>query len=510
MENTSPKLEALSEEQSEQLQADQTVIEYFGSEEDSDKTTEVLNLTVASFDKKPEEQSLEEWVVTELAKHPSFADSKERLEIAQSIITEITTRNENRTNLAEHLSKGKKKESWIAKSIDQGLKSANSQQLGEYASKLDQALKQANDTMLGALTTQSGAINQNVNLHGFAAEAHHTATFNMDAVSQGSDLRAVMLESTSKNSVDIVIKDNNGTGSIVRRYGAKYGKDQSSTESYFGKGDYRGQRKLGPSEQNGHEVQLEVSGVKSKPLTYEDSIKIKEQAQIKQEIRHYKWDEFGKAEAARCIGKQTAANAGFYALMQGGRILGRRAWNKLTGKKNPPASESMQEFLDSSFKGAKTIGIQTAVSTATVIAARNGWIRSLQHTPAGKIANIVYVGMENAKVFYKVAKGELTMEEGMEQMQQVTLSAIGGIYGAAHGMALGAAVGTALFPGVGTVIGGFIGSVAGGMAGSAAGNLVHKGVQAIRKVAKKVVKSLYEYAKETAKAPAKLLAGLFA
>lgn len=503
------RIETLTDEQENILQADQAVIENFGDEGNAEKTAEMIQTTLVSFENKAEEQPLVDWVIAELAKHPQFADIQVRQHTAKAIINEITVLNEQRRNLAEHIAQGKKKESWIAKSIESGAQAANIQQFGDYASQLDAALKNANDTMLGAVTNQNGAFSQNRNLHGFAAEAHHTATFNMEAVAQGSNLRAVMLDSTNKNSVDIVIKDNNGTGNIVRRYGAKYGKDQTATESYFKKGDYRGQRKLGPAEQQGHETRIEADGIKSKPLSYKESLAIKEQAQIKQEIKAYKWDQFNKLEAAKCIGQQTAVNAGFYAVMQGGRILGQRVWNKLTGKKNPPASEAMEDFLDSSYDGAKTIAIQTAVSTGALIAARNGWIKVLQNTPAGKIANIAYVGMENAKVLYKVAKGELTVAEGMDQMHQVTLAAIGGLYGAGQGALLGATLGTFILPGVGTVIGGFIGSVVGGIAGSAAGSLIHKGVKVVNKVAKTVIRQLYERSKDTVKGSFKQLASIF-
>ena len=54
---------------------------------------------------------------------------------------------------------------------------------------------------------------------------------------------------TVKIPVDIVIKDKNGK--IVRRYQSKYCENSKLTERAFDSGDYRGQRKLVPSEQAG-------------------------------------------------------------------------------------------------------------------------------------------------------------------------------------------------------------------------------------------------------------------
>ena len=50
-----------------------------------------------------------------------------------------------------------------------------------------------------------------------------------------------------RNSVDIVIKD--ARNQNVRKYQSKYDKDAETTEGYFEKGYYRGQRKLVPEGQ---------------------------------------------------------------------------------------------------------------------------------------------------------------------------------------------------------------------------------------------------------------------
>jgi hypothetical protein len=49
----------------------------------------------------------------------------------------------------------------------------------------------------------------------------------------------------------------------------------------------------------------------------------------------------------------------------------------------------------------------------------------LKNTPAGRIANAVCIGIENAKVLYKYATGEITAEEALDQAGSVTCSLVG-------------------------------------------------------------------------------------
>ena len=70
----------------------------------------------------------------------------------------------------------------------------------------------------------------------------------------------------------------------------------------------------------------------------------------------------------------------------------------------------------SSVKSAGHVGAQTAVTGAIVVAAKNGWIKALKNTPVGTIVGIVHVAMENAKVLFKLAKGELNGEEALDAM----------------------------------------------------------------------------------------------
>ena len=480
--------------------ADRTAEDVFGSEDNARNTAGLITSFVTSWERHKHEKPPAVWLADEFRRYPDIWTGEEEIvSTANEVVAGVEQANADKASLHAHLDAGKSKASWLARKIEQGAAAAGAANVGAYAAGIDKALKTANGQMLKTISTGSGAFNMNPNLDGFIAEQHHADTFNLDAAAKGSPLRAEVLGSQGKNSVDIAIKD--GDGNIVRRYQAKYGQDAEATRDLFGKGDYRGQRKLVPSDQEGDipksAAVIEADGVRSKPLTKDEAKRLQEQAQQEQEIRQYEWNDVNRIEIAKSIGKQALVGAALTCGFQGARILGRRVWNFLRGKENPPASEDLRDFFESSVKSAGHVGVQTAVSGAVVVAAKNGWINSLKHTLVGRIVGIVHVGMENAKVLFKLAKGELNGEEALDAMGTCTASDVGGLVGAGESAAVGFTFGGP----VGAVVCG----VVGGIAGNKIGEAVYEGGKAIVKTAAKIVKGVFEGAMETVKSVGRVL-----
>ena len=236
---------------------------------------------------------------------------------------------------------------------------------------------------------------------------------------------------------------------------------------------------------------------KARNISYEDLKAQQEQAQRHQEALQYEWNDVKRIKIAKEIGKKALIGAAIVAGIHAARILGRRVWNTLKDKENPPASEDLREFFQSSLRSGTQVGVQVAVTGAVVVAVKNGLIKVLQNTPAGQIANIVYIGLENAKVLYKLSKGEVNAIEAMDAMGNVTCSVVGGLGGAAQGGAFGFAMGGP--------IGSVIGAIAGGIAGGIIGEAVFAGGKEIVKTAAKVVDTVWEGTKDTAKAAGRVL-----
>ena len=149
-----------------------------------------------------------------------------------------------------------------------------------------------------------------------------------------------------------------------------------------------------------------------------------------------------------------------------------------------------EEVVETALTSGADFGVKAAAAGAIKVGVEKEIITVIpKGTPASTIANIAFVAIEDAKVIGKMFTGELTFKEGMEKIEQTTVSTAAGLAAMGEGAAVGAAIGTVLGP-VGTAIGGFVGGTIGYIAGSKIGETVVKGTQKIREGAQKVVTSI--------------------
>lgn len=478
---TAEALENLAE--NEEKAADAVVKTFEVKEEDYPKIKNTVHDFVTDYTHKAEDVTDKQFLVKKFSSYPAlWKDTSEMENTAAEIVDTVYSYERNKKELDAHIASGKRRESWLAKKIEQGAEAAGAAQAGLYAQRIDAAIENANSAMSRTIHNFYGSINQNPNLDGLIAEQHHASTFNIDAAVKEKNFHAEPLESNGKNSVDVVVRDERGN--IVRKYQSKYGKDAETTQEYFEKGDYRGQRKLVPEEQgdkiNNANEKIEFTdykskhpeSVESKPLSKEEAKARQEKAQKEGKVDNYTWNDANKGAIARHIGGKAALSAAFAVGLQGARIVGRRIWNWVTGEENQSVEDDVKEFAESAIKSGGSAGLTVATSGALTVAARSGWLgKLLMKTPAGHIAAAACVGIENVKTLYKFAKGELTGEEALDQAGRATCSVVGGFALGAEGSAIGASIGSVLGP-VGTVIGGIAGGIIGGIAGSTVGEAV--------------------------------------
>ncbi len=513
--------EVITQEEYQNQQADRVAKVVFDGEENAEKTGNLITQFVASYEQHKHEMPLNEWLTAEFRKHPTIWQDEAEIEsTSREVIASVQDANTAKESLYAHLDKGKSRESWIAKKIEDGAAVAGVTQVGFYAKNLDQALSDANLNAFNAIFNKKEDVfgdweaSANPHMHGFIAEVDVANQFNLNATASQSGVSAEVLGVTSLNSADLVIHD--AAGQVLQHVQVKSYADVNQAVNNIRSHGYQSGTTLLVHENQVERLQrefpnlnvtskLEAGGVSSDMPSYEKLKELQRDAQTREESRQYKWNDVNRINIAKGIGKQALLGAGIAAGMQGTRILSRRIWNKMTGKKNPPVSEDLKEFFESSVKSAKHVGVQVAVSGAVVVAVKSGWVgKLLKGTPAGKIAEAVYVGMENARILYKFAKGEVSGAEAVDAMGNVTCSAVGGLMGASAGMTEGAALGLTFGP-VGAVIGGFVGGIVGGMAGSKIGDAVYAGGKALVKTAVSVVKTLFTGVKEAAKAVARIL-----
>lgn len=440
---------------------------------------------------------VESWLIPKMQEQLPEKSHEEIVSMVDEIVATIKVSEEKKASLEKAVASGRSKESWFASETKKATAGMSTQEAAKYLTNLDNALQQANESLYRTITTQAGTISQNPRLDGFIAEQYHAQTFNMNAEATGSPYRAKVLEPNgrgyAKNSVDIVIVD--GEGKVVRRYQSKYCKDAKATEQAFEHGDYRGQQKLVPEGQEGDIAKKSTTvleapdGTTSNPLTKSRAEQMRDEAQSGN-WNDLNWNEYATKDLAIGIGKQAG-----YAALQGAAIgvgfdVAQKLWNGETIEAD--------EVVETAIVSGADFGIKAAAAGALKVGIEKDIIRVIpKGTPAGTIANIAYVAIEDVKVLGKMATGELTMKEGIEKLEQTTVSTAAGLVTMGKGATIGAAMGMVFGP-VGMAIGGFMGGTIGYMAGSKVGETVVKCAQKVRDGAKKVAKTLTSVGKRVA------------
>lgn len=473
------------------------------TEEDYENLKPIVEDFVESYEQN-QNRPVEEWLSEKLQTELPDKTQEEVQVMAKEIVESVRTFESTKESLSETVATGRSKESWLAEQVKTATSRMSVEQTVQYLQSLDNAVNTANEALTRTIMTQAGQVSQNPSLNGFIAEQEHVQSFNMNATARGSEYRARVLEPNgqgyAENSVDMVIVD--GNGKVVKRYQAKYCRNAEATQKAFEDGNYRGQQSLAPEEQvesmtrKATDHMEAPDGTCSNPLTKERAVQMQEEARSGK-WNDKNWNNYKTKDIAVGIGKQAGQAALLGAAIGAGTEVVEKLWKgeKIEGK----------EVAKKAIEGGADFGVKATITGAIKAGAEKGVIRCIpKGTPAGAIANVVFVGVENAKILYKYGKGEITGSQALEKMEETTVSAAGGMiamgYGAAAGAAKGAAIG-ALFGGVGApvgaAIGGFIGGTVAYMSGSAAGKVVVAARRKVTSEAKKVVSSVVEKARST-------------
>jgi len=466
------------------------------TEDDYKNLKTIVEDFVESYEQN-QDQPVEEWLSEKLQTELPDKTREEVRNMAKEIVESVRTFESTKESLSETVVTGRSKESWFAEQVKTATSRMSAEQTVKYLQSLDNAVNTANEALTRTIMTQSGQVSQNPSLNGFIAEQEHVQSFNMNAAARGSKYRARVLEPNgqgyAKNSVDMVIEDANGK--VVRRYQAKYCRNTEATQKAFEDGNYRGQQSLVPKEQAKHMTRKATDhmeapdGTCSNPLTKERAVQMQEEAR-RGKWNDKNWNNYKTKDIAVGIGRQAGQAALLGAAIGAGAEVVEKLWKgeKIEGKE--VAKKAVECGVD--------FGVKAAITGAIKAGSEKGVIKCISKgTPAGAIANVVFVGVENAKILYKYGKGEISGREAFEKMEETTVSAAGGMIAMGSGVAKGGAIGMAVGGPVGAAIGGFIGGTVAYMAGSAVGKKVVAARRKVTSVAKKAVSSIVQAAKST-------------
>ncbi len=465
--------------------------------EEGKELQDIQKAFIESYLDNQTQMEVEPWLKMELSKQMPDRTSEEIDQMSEEIVESLKTTEEKKVGLKEAMLEGRSREGWLADELLTATFAMKARDAAAYLQGLDDALASANEAFHATLTTKAGQISQNQYLDGFIAEQYHAQTFNLNAKASGSPYRARVLEPVgtryNKNSVDIVIED--GAGKIVKRYQSKYYATAKGTVAASNKGDYRGQSLLVPSDQiadidkKAVDVIQAPDGTTSNPLSKTAAKDLQKEAQSGN-WNELNWNKYKAKDLAMGIGKQAGQAALMGAAVGTGLTIANKLWNdeEIEG----------EELVEAALVSGADFGVKAAAAGALKVGVEKEIIKAIpKGTPAGTLANIAFVAVENLKVAGRMATGELSLKEGLDQMSQVTVATVAGLAASVKGTSIGATVGTVLGP-VGTVIGGFVGGTIGYMAGSTAGQAVAKGMRKVKDAVVGGVKTLWEGAKSVA------------
>ena len=470
------------------------------TEEEARTVKELFRKYLKEYKEKDENVSDQEWLEQLFKKELPEAKEEEVKKDSKEIVEAIQVYDENLKSCNEAAEKGVSKERWLADKIQEASVGMAINEYGQTLQHVDDILYLKNEELAEQLSRKSdGHIMMSRNLDGNIAENMIADSAELSASLQGKNISVSVKGSHAKNSVDVTAF-NHDTGQR-QNYQLKFGKDAKATIDLIEKGNYNNQRIIVPTEQL-QEVQdyfknkgsdktisdhIEAWGAEGKAFTKEEMKTLQENAQRENQAPEIDYSHYQTKDLAMSIGK----NAGVMALHAAAVTTGLNVAAKIFSGEKIDGDELVQVAIKT---GADT-SIKTVTAGTLHVAVRKGIIKFIpKMTPAGVIANIACVGIENVKILAQIAAGDLSVTKGLDKMGRTTVSMVGGLWGMAKGAAVGAKL-TAWIPVVGPALAvatGFVGGMVGYFGGSKIGDAIYSAGKKVASAAKTVAKAAWE------------------
>lgn len=454
---------------------------------------------LAQYRNKDKSMSDKEWLAQLFINELPSCSVEEAKKDASEIVETIEEYDQNLKSVTDASEHGISKEAWLSQKISEASIGHSVNEYGKILKSYDDFLYQKNAQLAEALSRSSdGNIMMSPNLDGNIAENMIANTTEASAFLQGKHIKVEVREVFSSNSVD-VRATNLDTGKY-QNYQLKFGQDAKATISLIERGNYNNQRIVVPSEQLA-EVQayfkskgsektitdhIEAWGVKGKSFTKDDMKKLQLAAQEDNVAPSMDYSHYQAKDYAMSIAKNSCTLALQSAAVTTGLEIAKRAIN---GEEIDP-----NELVEIAVKTGADTSLKVVTAGTLQVAIRKGIISFIpKATPAGVIANIACVGIENFKILTKIASGDLSVTKGLDHMGRTTVSMVGGLAGMAKGAALGASA-TSWIPVVGpalSVVTGFVGGMVGYFGGSKLGDMVYNAGKKVAGAVKSVAKAAF-------------------
>lgn len=340
-----------------------------------------------------------------------------------------------------------------------GFNELQNQFLNEALDQYSELIKQSISTDAGVITKQSLAIQQ-----GFAAEAHHTGSYNIEAAGKGANNHRATMDVGRRNDPVTDVRINTPDGS--KDYQLKFYKDAESSAKAINHGDYQNVGKVIPEEQltdaidvankeaaRNTEIRPEVSeNYKKTAETLDDSIHSDDRPDIKSkplkrrgkgsseelvnETKKGEGPEYAEKDRVRAeFNRMQYANAAKAGAICGASLTAASELISILRSDEPLTMEQCQEAAErivlSALKGAGNAvlvtGIQhlgqSLIDSATHTALKSAGSHIVKGNVASAAANIVVSLGQN---IYQFSRGDIDSLEFGGSMINTTVSVVGG------------------------------------------------------------------------------------
>lgn len=450
------------------------------------------------YKEKKEDVSDKQWLQTFLQTELPNISAEEAAVDAQEILDTIVVYDENLASITSASEKGVAKSTWLENHLQQASVGVAVSQYGDMLQSLDNILTYKNMELSDALKRSAdGHIKMSPNLDGNIAEHMIASTAELSAFAQGKPIKVEVRDVFTSNSVD-VRAINLDTGHY-QNYQLKFGQDAKATIALIERGNYDNQRIVVPAEQL-PEIQayfnakgsqktitdhIDAFGCKGKSFTKADMKELQNKVQKDGLMPTMDYNNYNTKDLAMAVSKNTGVLVLQAAAVTTGLAIASKAFNgeRIDG----------DELIETALSTSCDTGLKMVASGTMQVAVRRGLIRCIPSgTPAHVIVNTVCVGIENAKIAYKVAKGEISVQKGLDLMRCTTTSMIGGLLCSAQGFVIGASL-AAWVPIIGpvlSVVTGLVGGMVGYAAGAKVGEMVCSAGTKIATAAKTIAKAM--------------------
>lgn len=486
------------EKNNQEVQQERETVDYL-TEAEARKLKEMFKKHFKSYKKKDPLMSDEKWLEGLFGNEFPELSQEEIKEDVKDIVSAIDTFDENLKSVTEASKHGVSKERWLAEKIQEASVGMAVQEYGQALQSMDDFLCTKNIEIANELQRSTdGHIKMSPNLDGNIAENMIAKTAELSSFVQGKNIKVEVRDVFTENSVD-VRAINVDTGKY-QNYQLKFGKDAKATIDLIERGNYNNQQVIVPSEQL-EEVRayfkskgsaktitdhIDAWGAKGKSFTKENMKKLQMSAQDDGIMPSMDYSHYQTKDLAMSIGK----HAGLMGLQSAAITTGLNITQKIFNGEEVDADEMVQIAI----KTGTDTSIKTITAGTLQVAIRKGIIGFIpKATPAGVIANIACVGIENVKILGKIASGEMSITKGLDQMGRVTTSMVSGIWAGVKGAFIGAKM-VGWIPVIGPALGvlsGVVGGMVGYIGGSKFGEAIYSAGQKVASVAKGVAKAAF-------------------